>query len=145
LLRVSCGCIGITQENPPSFVQEKAPVTTDKTPFGEMNTIAKQIKEQALVVTDDYFKLLKKAISSNPSKGSDVGAVLKSNAEKNIDLVQEFVHKLSDAKDFQDAFRAQSEFMQSQFAAIGEQTKSISEACGKSAVGVFIYPFKNVA
>jgi hypothetical protein len=130
--------------NPPSFVQEKA-VTTDKTPFEEMNAIAKQIKEQALVVTDDYFKFLRKTISSNPSKGSDVGAVLKSNAEKNIDLVQEFVHKLSDAKDFQDAFRAQSEFMQSQFAAIGEQTKSISEACGKSAVGVFIYPFKNVA
>jgi hypothetical protein len=53
--------------------------------------------------TDDYFKLLKKAISSNPSKDSEVGAVLKSNAEKNIDLVQELVHKLSDAKDFQDA------------------------------------------
>jgi Phasin protein len=105
-------------------VQEK-PVTPDNRPFEEMNAIAKQIKEQALVVTDDYFKFLKKAISSNPSQGSDVGAVLKSNAEKNIDLVQEFVHKLSDAKDFQDAFRAQNEFMHSQFAAIGEQTKKL--------------------
>ena len=65
---------------------------TDKRPFEEMNTIAKQIKEQALVVTDDYFKLLKKAISSNPSKGTEVGAVLKSNVEKNIDLVQEYMH-----------------------------------------------------
>jgi hypothetical protein len=35
--------------------------------------------------------------------------------------------------------------MQAQFAAIGEQTKSLSEACGKSAASVFIYPFKNVA
>ena len=95
-----------------------------------MNTIAKQIKEQALVVTDDYFKFLKKTISSNPSKGTEVDAVLKSNAEKNIDLVQEFVHKLSDAKDFQDTFRAQSEFIQSQFTAMGEQTKNLSEACG---------------
>ena len=110
-----------------------------------MNTIAKQIKEQALVATDDYFKFLEKTISSHPARGSDVGTVLKSNAEKNIDLVQEFVHKLSDAKDFQDAFRAQSEFMQAQFTAIGEQTKSLSEACGKSAASVFIYPFKNVA
>ena len=98
-----------------------------------------------MVVTDGYFKLLKKAISSNPSKGTEVGAVLKSNAEKNIDLVQEYVHKLADAKDFQDAFRAQSEFIQSQFTAIGEQTKSLSEACGKSAASVFVYPFKNVA
>ena len=120
-------------------------MTTDRTPFEEMNTLAKQIKEQALVVTDDYFKFLKKAIASNPSKGSDVGAVLKSNAEKNIDLVQEFVHKLCDAKDFPDAFRAQSEFMQSQFASIGKQTKDLSEVCGKSAASVFIYPFKNVA
>ena len=68
---------------------------TDKRPFEEMNTIAKQIKEQALVVADDYFKLLKKAISSNPSKGTEVGAVLKSNVEKNIDLVQEYMHKLA--------------------------------------------------
>jgi hypothetical protein len=128
---------------PPS-VQEK-PVTTDTRPFEEMNTIAKQITEQALVATDDYFKFLKKTISSHPARGSDVGTVLKSNAEKNIDLVQEFVHKLSDAKDFQDAFRAQSEFIQAQVAAIGEQTKSLSEACGKSAASVFIYPFKNVA
>jgi hypothetical protein len=87
--------------NPPPSVQEK-PVTTDTRPFEEMNTIAKQITEQALVATDDYFKFLKKTISSHPARGSDVGTVLKSNAEKNIDLVQEFVHKLSDAKDFQD-------------------------------------------
>ena len=118
---------------------------TDTKPFEEMNTIAKQIKEQTLVVTDDYFKFLKKAISSNPSRGTEVGDVLKSHAEKNIDLVQEYVHKLADAKDFQDAFRAQSEFIQSQFTAMGEQTKNLSEACGKSAASVFNYPFKNVA
>ena len=120
-------------------------MTTDTRPFEEMNTIAKQIKEQALVATDDYFKFLKKTISSHPARGSEVGDVLKNHAEKNIDLVQELVHKLSDAKDFQDAFRAQSEFMQSQFAAIGAQTKSLSEACSKSAASVFIYPFGNVA
>ena len=55
----------------PHSAQEK-PMTTDKTPFEEMNTIAKQMKEQALVVTDDYFKFLKKTISSNPSRGTGV-------------------------------------------------------------------------
>jgi hypothetical protein len=130
--------------NPHPSVQEK-PVTTHPKPFEEMNTIAKQIKEQALVATDDYFKFLKKTISSHPAKGSEVGDVLKSNAEKNIDLVQEFVHKLSEAKDFQGALRAQTEFMQSQFVALGEQTKNLSEAYSKSAASVFNYPFKNVA
>ena len=57
-------------------------MTTDKRPFEEMNAIAKQIKEQTLVVTDDYFKFLKKTISSHPAKGSEVGDVLKSHAEK---------------------------------------------------------------
>src|SRR6476660_10147741 len=88
--------------NPHPSVQEK-PVTTHTRPFEEMNTIAKQIKEQALVATDDYFKFLKKTISSHPAKGSEVGDVLKSNVEKNIDLVHDFVHKLSEAKDFQGA------------------------------------------
>jgi Phasin protein len=128
---------------PPQSVQEN-PVATDKKPFEEMNTIAKQIKEQTLVVTDDYFKFLKKAICSNPSRGTGVDSVLK-RAEKNIDLVQEFVHKLSDAKDFQDVFRVQTDFMQSQFVALGEQTKNVSEACSKSAASLFNKSFKNVA
>ena len=117
---------------------------TDTRPFEEMNTIATQIKEQALVVTDDYFKFLKKTISSHPARGSEVGDVLKSNAEKNIDLVQEFVHKFSEAKDFPGALRAQTEFMQSQFVSLGEQTKNLGEAYSKSASRVF-NTFKNVA
>ena len=132
------------REKLPHSAYEK-PMTTDKTPFEEMNTIAKQMKEQALVVTDDYFKFLKKTISSNPSRGAGVDSVLKSQAEKNIDLVQEFVHKLSDAKDFQDVFRVQADFMQSQFVALGEQTKNVSEACSKSAASLFNKSFKNVA
>ena len=108
-------------------------MTTDKKPFEEMNTIAKEIRAQALVMTDDYFTFLKKTISSNPSQGTEVGAVLKSNAEKNIDLVQKYVHRLADAKDFQDAFRAQSEFIQSQFTAMGKQAKDLGDACSKSA------------
>ena len=130
------------QEIRPPFVQEK-PVS-DKKPFEEMNIIAKQIREQALVMTDVYFTFLKKTISSNPSKGTEVDAVLKSNAEKNIELVREYVHKLAEAKDFQDAFRAQSEFIQSQFTAMGKQAKDLSDACSKSAGGVFSNPFKNV-
>ena len=90
-------------------------------------------------------EFLKKTISSHPAKGSEVGDVLKSNVEKNIDLVHDFVHKLSEAKDFQGALRAQTEFMQSQFVALGEQTKNLSEASSKSAASVFNYPFKNVA
>ena len=86
-------------------------MTTDTRPFEEMNAIAKQIKEQALVATDDYFKFLKKTVSSHPARGSEVGDVLKSNAQRNIELVQGYVHKFSEAKDFSDALRVQTEYV----------------------------------
>jgi hypothetical protein len=117
--------------NPPPSIQEK-PVTTDTRPFEEMNTIAKQIKEQALVVTDDYFRFLKKTISSHPARGSEVGDVLKSHAETQR------------SEGFSSALRAQTEFMQSQFVAFGEQTKTPSEVYSKSAANAF-NTFKNVA
>jgi hypothetical protein len=38
---------------------------------------------------------------------------------------------LSQAKDFQDIIRIQTEFMQMQFSVFAEQTKSLTEACFK--------------
>jgi hypothetical protein len=36
---------------------------------------------------------------------------LKSNAQRNIELVQEYVHKFSEAKDFSGALRVQTEYV----------------------------------
>src|SRR6476661_7323290 len=94
------------RKNPPTSVQEK-PMTTDTRPFEEMNASAKQIKEQALVATDEYFKFLNNTISSHSAKGSQVGDVLQRNAQTNIELVREYAHKFSEAKDFSDALRVQ--------------------------------------
>jgi hypothetical protein len=125
-------------------VQEK-PVTTDTRPFEEMTAIAKQAKEQALAVTDDYFNFLRKVISSYPSGATEFSKDLKGYAEKNIIAVQEFVHKLSEAKDFQEVFRLQTEFMQAQFAALSEETKSLGEAYSKAAASAVSKVYKNVA
>jgi phasin family protein len=125
-------------------VQEK-PVTTDTRPFEEMTAIAKQAKEQALAVTDDYFNFLRKTISSYPSGATEFGKGLKGYAEKNIIEIQEFVHKLSEAKDFQEVFRLQTEFMQAQFAALSEETQSLGEAYSKSAASAVSKVYKNVA
>jgi hypothetical protein len=43
------------------------------------------------------------------------------------------VQRLAQAKDFQDALRIQAEFMQSQFTALSEQTRSLGEAYARSA------------
>jgi hypothetical protein len=55
--------------------------------------------------------------------------------------VRELIKKLSQAKNFEEAFRIQTEFMQSQLHAFGEQIKSLGEAYTREAGGVKM-PFK---
>ena len=105
----------------------------DPRPGEEFSVMAEQTKEQALAAADNYFGFLKKAISSYPSGGTEFGDNVKSYAERNIDAMHEFVRKLSRAKDFQEAFRIQAEFMQSQFTALSEQTRNLGEAYTRSA------------
>ena len=83
-----------------------------------------QTMEQTRGAVDNYFNFLQKTISSYPSGGTDLGEKLKSYAEKNIAATHEFVLKLSQAKDFQDVVRIQTEFMQTQMNAFGGTQKS---------------------
>jgi len=104
----------------------------DQNPTEEVNAFAHQAKEQALAAADTYFNFLKKAISSYPSSGNAFGDSMKGYAERNVAAVHEFVQRLAQAKDFQDALRIQAEFMQSQFTALSEQTRSLGEAYARS-------------
>jgi hypothetical protein len=118
----------------------------DSKPLQELNAQANQVveetKEQALSAADTYFDFLQKTISSFPSGGTDVGEKLKSFAERNVASTREFIKKLSRAKDFEDAIRIQTEFMQTQMQAFGEQTTTILEAFTKSATRAVNPPFK---
>jgi len=100
----------------------------DKALNGDVSAISKEAAKQAHEAVNTYFELLKKAISSFPSGGTNFGEKLKSHAEQNVTVTQEYIKKLSEAKTVQDAFRIQTEFVQSQFTAIGEQAKDLAEA-----------------
>ena len=89
--------------------------------------------EQARWAVDNYFNFVQKIISSYPSGGTELGETLKSCAEKNITVAHEFVQRLSQAKNFNDIIRIQTEFMQTQLNSFGEQAKSIGEAVGFKA------------
>lgn len=106
-------------------------------PLEELNVTAKkafeQTTEQTLNAVNSYFEFLRKTISSFPLGKTDFGEHLKNCAEKNIAATQEYIHKLSQAKDFQDIARIQTEFMQVQLSAFGEQTKTLGEAFAKAA------------
>ena len=114
-------------------------------PLEELNATAKkaaeQTTEQALSAANNYFAFLRKTIASFPSGGTDLGEHLKNYAEKNIAATEDYIHKLSQAKDFQEVVRIQTEFMQAQFSAFGEQTKTLGEALNKDAAKS---PLKNL-
>jgi len=82
---------------------------------------------------DNYFNFIQKMMSSFPPGGTEFGEKLTSYAERNIAATNEYIRMLSEAKDFQDIIRIQTEFVQTQFNAFGEQTKSLAESFTRAA------------
>jgi hypothetical protein len=65
--------------------------------------------------------------------GTELAEKMKSYTEQNISAAGDFVHKLSQAKDFQDIIRIQTEYMQTQFSICAEQARGLTEAFTKAA------------
>ena len=106
-----------------------------KTRGEELSALAKQTTAHAYSAMDYYFDHLKKTVASAPSGGTEFGEKVKACAKQNIAATKEFVRDLSYAKDIQDMFRIQMEFMRTQMEAFVEQANSIGEAYMKSASG----------
>jgi phasin family protein len=115
--------------------------------LANLNENAAQAVEQTMNQTrgamEQYFNFVQNAFSSSPFGGTELTEKMKSFTEENIAEAQKFVQKLSQAKDFQDAIRIQTEYMQNQFQAFGEQTRSLTEAFTKATTGVVKNPFRN--
>ena len=92
--------------------QAKQGVNETKQATDRMKQAVEETKGQALGAADTYFDFLNKTISSFPSGGTEFGEKLKSFAEKNVAATHQFIQQLSQAKDFQDVLRIQTEFMQ---------------------------------
>src|ERR1700751_4466219 len=101
----------------------------------ELSATAKQTMAHAYSAMDYYFDHLKKTVSSAPSGGTEFGERVKACAEQNIAATQEFVRDLSYARDTQDMFRIQLEFMRTQMEAFAKQANSLGEAYIKAALG----------
>ena len=107
----------------------------------QMERTIEQTMDQTRGAVTNYFNFMQKAFSSYPLGGTELSEKIKSYTERNIAAAQEFVHKLSQAKDFQDIIRIQTDFMQAQFEAFGEQTKSLTEVFTKTATSTVKTPF----
>jgi hypothetical protein len=110
---------------------EGSGMAKDQKPADQIDAFSKQAMAQAHEALDIYFDFLKRSVSSFPSGGTELGERLKDQSVQNIDTVHELVKRFSQAKDFEEALRIQTEFMQSQLHAFGEQIKSLAEAYTK--------------
>ena len=110
-------------------------VVAEKATVGELSAISKQTMAHAYSAMDYYFDHLRKSVASAPSGGKEFGERVKACADQNIAAAQEFVKDLSYAKDVQDMFRIQMEFMRTQMEAFAKQANSLGEAYIKTASG----------
>ena len=103
----------------------------DKQPFEASSEAAEKAFEQnmekARGAMDNYFGFLQNMFSP------DLAQKMKTYTEQNISASTDCMDKLSRAKDFQEVFRIQTEFMQRQMNSFAEQARSLGEAYTKAA------------
>ena len=120
-------------------------MTKDPSPLQNPNFEAKQVIDQTVKQTqgamDNYFNLLQQTMSATPWGKTDFGEKLKSFTEQNIAAVHDLIQKLSQARDFQDIIKIQSEYMQTQLSLFADQARQLGEAYVKTAAGAFKPPF----
>ncbi len=103
----------------------------DKQSFEALSENAEKAVEQnmerARGAIDNYFSFLRNVCSP------DLAEKMQTYTAQNISASTDCMHKLSQAKDFQEVFRIQTEFMQRQMRTFTEQAKSLGEAYNKAA------------
>ena len=102
-------------------------------PLSEMMT---QGFEQTRKVMENYFDFFEKNLKGAPWLDANLTEKMKTFTEQNIAAASEFAQKAGKARDFQDFWRIQTEFMQAQWKAFTAQTTELSEAATKSATNV---------
>jgi hypothetical protein len=92
-----------------------------------------QIEERAKHAMETYFSWLQNAMSAVPWSNTNLNRILLGNATQNITATLAFVQKLSQAKNFEEVVKLQTEFMGTQMNSFNEQSKVLSEIYTKAA------------
>jgi len=94
---------------------------------------AEQITKQTQGTMENYFGWLQTTMSALPWSNTNLNRVLLRNATQNVMATFSFVQKLSQARNFQDVVKIQTEFMETQIDSFNEQAKIIGEVYAKAA------------
>ena len=106
-------------------------------PFAGISEMMTQNFEQTRKAMEKYADLLEKGMKASPLLDADLNKKIKDYMEKNIAAVNEFMRKLSEAKDVQSFWLVQTNFMQTQWKMLSEQMKDLGETVTKSVTGAF--------
>jgi hypothetical protein len=102
---------------------------------------ADQTMKQAVRATENYLDFFQKSISTSPWAGTELNIKVADYAQQNVATAFRFAQKLTQARDFQDLVRIQTEFFQTQLKSLTEQAKDLSEAATKAVAGALKGPF----
>jgi hypothetical protein len=109
----------------------------DKEPFEALTATAAQTAEQITKQThgamENYFGWLQKTMSTLPWSNTNLNRILLTNATQNVTATFAFVQRLSQAKNFQEVVKIQTEFMEKQMNSFSEQAKVIGEIYTQAA------------
>ncbi|MFZ1183452.1 MAG: phasin family protein [Pseudolabrys sp.] len=105
-----------------------------------LSEIMTQGYEQTRKAMESYLDFVEKNVKAAPWLDTDLTKKMKTFTEQNIAAASEFAQKASKAKDFQDFWRIQTEFMQAQWKAFTEQTKELTDSAAKGATNVMKGP-----
>jgi hypothetical protein len=113
-----------------------ATAQTDQ-PFAGFSDMMTQGFEQSRKAMEKYAEWFEKGMKASPLLDADLNKKVKDHIDKNIAAANEYVRKLSEAKDVQSFWQVQTDFMQTQWKTFGEQMKDLGETVTKSMTGAF--------
>ena len=112
------------RDDPAGAVMEAAERTTEAT------------LEKAHEATENYLSWVQRTMAGSPWGNTDFSKKLVEYTTQNVNASFEFVQRLSQAKNFQDVVRLQTEFVQAQFGSFNEQAKNLNETYTKTVAGI---------
>ena len=102
---------------------------------------AEQMTTQTQGAMENYFGWLQTTMPMLPWGNTNLNRILLSNVTQNVAASFAFVQRLSQAKNFQDVVKIQTEFMETQMNSFNEQARVLSEIYSKAAADAMKKPF----
>jgi hypothetical protein len=115
-------------------------ITNQEIIMAQVERIVDKTVAQTRGAANDYFNFMHIAFSFYPMGGTELAEKMQTYTEQNLSAAGDFVRKLSQARDFKDVIRIQTEYMQTQFSVSAEQTNGLAEAFTKAATSAVKLP-----